>query len=364
MNILWDMRLYSTGYENRGVGRYCLEVARSMLTKNPDCSIYIWADTQHLPPQLRTSQVTIIPYHKGTWKSSVFRLPHLVLKYRIDLLHYWVTLGPLTSIGITPFPTAPSVATVHDLGVELWDTPHSCFIRRTPYWHMQRRFFKAVSAIMTNSAATCSNVVTHLPTDGKPHITAYPPFSPSDILPVGATGRKPYLITLGGAPHKNLRRTIAAFAEVRTFRPDAQLILLGNTDPSENLPNPLPDGVVHAPSMEHYAQHLRQSGGLAFCSLHEGLGLPPIEAMHHGCPLLLADLPPHRETCGAGARFVDPLSESSIAEGMRDILEHTDAWCRKSVEGAEAYSRQCKDTPLRIFRLYEQITGQYIHLDT
>ena len=364
MNVLWDMRLFSTGYRNRGIGRYCFEVARSMLAKHPDCSIFLWGAPHRLPPELHTPPVTIIPYHSGTWKTSVFRLPFLVLNYRINLLHYWVALGPLSSVGITPFPLVPTVATIHDLGVELWDTPHARFVRRTPYWRLQRRFMTTVSAIMTNSITTYGDIDATLPLSGKPHITAYPPFPSSGSRPVPASGRKPYLIALGGAPHKNLFRIITAFTQVRAVRPEIRLILLGDTDSAEHLPIPLPAGIIREPSMERSIMHLRQCGGLVFCSLHEGLGLPPIEAMVHGCPLLLSDIPSLRETCGSSARFVDPLSVESITGGMSDILEHSDAWCRKAAEGAKTYTGMSNDTPERIFHLYKEITGLPVRHDT
>jgi len=59
-----------------------------------------------------------------------------------------------------------------------------------------------------------------------------------------------------------------------------------------------PEPGVTIESMKGYEEGLATSSGLIFCSYHEGLGLPPLEAMSNGCPMILSDLPVLHETCG------------------------------------------------------------------
>ena len=355
MNILWDMRLYSTGYGNRGVGTYCTAVSRALLSSShPDYSFFVWADPEQLPSHLRCADVTVIPCHGGNWKTTIAALPFIVLRHRIDLLHYWVALGPLPSIGIVPLLPVPSVATIHDLGVELWDTPHSTFMRMTPYWRLQRRFIRSVSGIITNSDATCRSACSSLRISGKPHTVAYPPFPPAESTNA-ASERKPYCITLTGGPHKNLKRIITAFKRVHESNQQLRLILLGAIDSSESVPMPLPEGITHEPSMERYEAHLRESSGMLFCSSEEGLGIPPVEAMRYGCPLLLSDIPPLRETCSSAARFTDPASVESIVEGINDLLADTKRWSEASFSGWNRYQTLSGETPQRIFHIYSQL---------
>jgi glycosyltransferase involved in cell wall biosynthesis len=357
MKILWDMRLFSTGYRDRGVGVYCREVALSVLRHRPDVSIFIWADPERLPAGLKSDRVTVIPYRHGTWKSSIFMLPFLALRYRISLIHYWVALGPLSSIGIAPLMPAPAVATIHDLGIELWDTPHGRFLRTTPYWHAQRRFISSVKAVITNSSSTLHDVLNHLNLSARTRAVVPMPMYPAPP-PVPVCGRKPYFITLGGGIHKNLSRTVEAFTAARKTHSGYHLIIVGQSDSAEQLPDPLPDGVSREPSMARYEEHLQNCSGLFFCSLYEGLGIPPLEAMRFGCPLLLSAIPSLQETCGGAAPFVDPRSVADIADGITALITDNDTWSRKSAEGFLRYQLRCSTVSEQLCAIYQRVTGK------
>jgi glycosyltransferase involved in cell wall biosynthesis len=55
-------------------------------------------------------------------------------------------------------------------------------------------------------------------------------------------------------------------------------------------------------------------------SLYEGFGLPPLEAMACGTPVVVSDASSMPEVCGEAAHYIDPEDESSIAEGMLTVL--------------------------------------------
>jgi len=61
---------------------------------------------------------------------------------------------------------------------------------------------------------------------------------------------------------------------------------------------------------------MRASVFLAAVSVAEGFGLPVVEAMFSGLPVLAADIPPFREVAGTGALFVNPLSVDDIRAGI------------------------------------------------
>lgn len=73
-------------------------------------------------------------------------------------------------------------------------------------------------------------------------------------------------------------------------------------------------------------------------SLYEGFGLPPLEAMTCGCPVIISDIPPHREVCGEAAIFVDPSDIEDIARKINAVMHDTDLRRRLSEAG-----RQRKD---------------------
>jgi alpha-1,3-rhamnosyl/mannosyltransferase len=56
-------------------------------------------------------------------------------------------------------------------------------------------------------------------------------------------------------------------------------------------------------------------------SFAEGFGLPPLEAMAAGVPVVCSDIPVFREVYGEAVRYVDPSRPESIAAGMREVLD-------------------------------------------
>ena len=68
-------------------------------------------------------------------------------------------------------------------------------------------------------------------------------------------------------------------------------------------------------------------------SLYEGFGLPPLEAMAAGVPVIASDIPPMREIGKDVMRFFDPLSSISMAETIMDVLSDPVAQRRMRVEG-------------------------------
>jgi len=61
---------------------------------------------------------------------------------------------------------------------------------------------------------------------------------------------------------------------------------------------------------------------LVLPSLCEGFGLPPLEAMACGTPVVVSDIPPLREIVGEDGVRVDPTSERAIADALLDLLGH------------------------------------------
>ena len=72
----------------------------------------------------------------------------------------------------------------------------------------------------------------------------------------------------------------------------------------------------------------RRALALVYPSLYEGFGLPPIEAMATGCPVLVANVSSLPEVCGDAALYCDPLDVGSITAGMRRLAED-DALCAR-----------------------------------
>lgn len=131
-------------------------------------------------------------------------------------------------------------------------------------------------------------------------------------------------------PRKNLERLIAAFNQIKLTLPDATLVLVGrwgwqsteikkaiNSSPFQ------PDihvltGITNQQKKSIY----QQAAVLAFPSLYEGFGLPPLEAMACGVPVIAANTSAVPEVVGDAAILIDPLSVDAIAQGLTQVLQN------------------------------------------
>ena len=131
-----------------------------------------------------------------------------------------------------------------------------------------------------------------------------------------------YFVALGNlTPNKNLALAVEALEQV----PDAFLIVVGSVNErvfGDNLSKRAGDRLIFAGRLDDGRVRglLGSAAALLFPSLYEGFGIPPLEAMVNGCPVIASDIPPVREVCGDAALYFDPHRAEELAAGMRTIL--------------------------------------------
>jgi glycosyltransferase involved in cell wall biosynthesis len=136
-----------------------------------------------------------------------------------------------------------------------------------------------------------------------------------------------YFLAVGAiSPRKNLARLLGAWSRVVDDVDGASLVIVGKEGlrfASSSILSTLPERVVHLTSVDDDELASLYSGarGLLYPSLYEGFGLPILEAMSSGCPVLTSNCTAMPEVAGDAAVLVDPLSVQSIADGIR-ILAH------------------------------------------
>jgi len=130
-------------------------------------------------------------------------------------------------------------------------------------------------------------------------------------------------------PHKNLERLIEAFQLVRSRGLDhLKLVLIGD-DISKYASL---RRAVHRHQLHKYVRFLgylpeetlavmyRLAGVFVFPSLYEGFGLPPLEAMASGTPVVTSNVSSLPEVAGDAAALVDPYDPGAIADGIYRVL--------------------------------------------
>jgi glycosyltransferase involved in cell wall biosynthesis len=140
----------------------------------------------------------------------------------------------------------------------------------------------------------------------------------------------PFLLYLGNLhPRKNVSRTIAAFAQAKRSDPafgEHRFVVAGGRwwgSGEAEAATSAPEGsVVFLGRVDEDVRRLllEQADALVYASLFEGFGLPPLEAMAVGTPVLAGDAAAVPEVTGGAALLVDPRDESAIGEGMRRIV--------------------------------------------
>ena len=130
-------------------------------------------------------------------------------------------------------------------------------------------------------------------------------------------------------PHKNLVRLIEAFARVRQRSPGPLTLLIIGDEISKL---PVLRRAVHNHKLHKHVRFLgflpddmlaalyRLASVFVFPSLYEGFGLPPLEAMASGTPVITSNVSSLAEVAGDAAMLVDPYDVGAIADGIRRVL--------------------------------------------
>jgi glycosyltransferase involved in cell wall biosynthesis len=138
---------------------------------------------------------------------------------------------------------------------------------------------------------------------------------------------RPYILAVGAvSPRKNLSRLFAAWASVSNTRPDTDLVVVGKTGlafagRSSRGMLPPKTRVFDRVSDDDLVDLYNGATGFVFPSLYEGFGLPILEAMASGAPVIAGNVTSLPEVAGDAALLVDPYDTDAIARSIRRLVE-------------------------------------------
>lgn len=180
--------------------------------------------------------------------------------------------------------------------------------------------------------------------------------------------RQPYILYVGTIePRKNLTRLLRAFEQLkREAGIPHQLVLAGGRgwrcDEIYRTASKIEgtQDVVFCGYVRNEAKNSLYANASVFVfpSLYEGFGIPPLEAMTMGCPVVCAGAASLPEVVGDAARLVDPLDEVDIAEGIWQVLSDSRCACDLRERGRIQTQRfSWERSAQTLFNLYRSMEG-------
>jgi len=249
---------------------------------------------------------------------SQFVLWHHLRLARIELFHSPHYLLPLLA-------TCPLVCTIHDT-IPLRDAAYMpSRTGRAAYRLALSVALSRSKAVMADSSASREDLVQHFKIPPHRVRVVYLGVDPPRPGP-GEAGESRCILYVGtNKPHKNLPRLILAYARSGLSQP---LVIAGGLDPR------FPEAQRQAEALglggrvrflgyveeDRLEKLYRSADLLVFPSLAEGFGLPALEAMSYGVPVVSSNHPSLPEVVGEAALLVDPLDIGSLASAMARVL--------------------------------------------
>jgi len=324
-----------------GVGHYTFELACALARVEPSSPFEIVypstyppldliEDERALPDNLTAVRVPVGPLARHWWSAG---LPRYIQQSKPDIFHG-------TNYDVPLWLRCATVLTIHDLSHLLHPETHEKrSVRRA-----RRRLplmARTASVIITPTESVRREVCERLKV-GPEKVFAIPeaardcfrplPFAATAASRQGHGVGDDFLLTVGTLePRKNLSLLVSAFEEVTRARPQSntQLVIAGSRG---WLSGPLFSAIERSPQRDRivltdylHDDDLRalyaSCRAFIYPSLYEGFGLPPLEAMACGAPVIVSDIPALAETTGDAALLFDPRSVSALTEQILELLD-------------------------------------------
>lgn len=367
-----DIREWQVGCRT-GIGRYLEEFIRTAAAARPADRFVLFGDTK-VEARVQAANIDIIriPEYWSVWWDQV-SLPRALARYHADVL-----FSPYIKIPV--IAPVPVVSTIHDLTFFLaarYNRGVLDLVLNIPFRLFCLLVTKRAAAIVVDSATSAGDVRLLLgPDPVRLHVIPLgvperflASTSPDDDKVWSRYGLRPgYVFYVGGFwPHKNVPCLIGAYMELRKpLRDCYPLVLVGGplTPPvARQLSLPGTSAAVRYLGVvpdEDLPALYRGAALFAFPSHYEGFGLPVLEALACGVPVLSSTAPALVELAGEAAEYADPDEESAWQIALSELLENSS---RRADLGAKGHLRAMAYSQYRmtmeILRILDEVVDQH-----
>ena len=302
-----------------GVHRYAFEICNKLHEMGVDFHVAV---PNEIHPDYKFNFKVVKCGSLNTHLWEQISLPRYLKRIGSPLLISFTGCGPLNY--------SNQIMTIHDVSHERYPEWFSKNYYRF-YHYMMPRIGKKAHAVLTVSEFSKKEIVDTLGINAeKIHVVhSNVPFhnkpSKEEIL---SFTRNPeaerYILAVSSMdPRKNFIRLVEAFDKIKDK--SVKLYIIGMSFKAFNTPDlqKLIGENVHLPGYipDEKLQTMYQNALLSvYPSLYEGFGLPPLESMTYGCPVINSDIPALREVSQDAALYVDPYNVEDITEKIEQLL--------------------------------------------
>jgi len=344
MTIGIDARFF--GPRGKGLGRYTQKLIEALqeLDRENDYVIFLRRENfdEYLPQNPRFKKV--LADYSWYGFAEQFFLPFKIYAQKVDLMHF-----PHFNVPIFYFKKY--IVTIHDLILRHFATRRASRLGTLLYWIKNLGYrvviwlaLKRAKKIITVSEYVENDIIKSFKVKAQKISVTYEGAPEKNLLFAGLKYKlkefgigKPYLLYVGNAyPHKNLERLVKAFEIlVADSKNDLQLVLVGEEDyfyqrlEEEGRTSILRrievfDQIIFTDFVtDEELELLYQNATLyVFPSLCEGFGLPPLEAMSHGLPVVCSNATCLPEILGEAAIYFNPQDPNDMAEKINQVLSN------------------------------------------
>ncbi|BCS53767.1 glycosyltransferase family 1 protein [Geobacter sp. SVR] len=361
-----------------GIERFALHIARELCQIDPSVTVVASEPLTGIPDVVIPKELAVSRsllgrrefLFRAAWDQTVFR--STVARHNPDLIFFPIQDGMLA-------PPAKQVVTVHDLHYLHFRQMGDCSneigeLRRRVFSSKMPKIFEASAAIVAVSQSTGTDLVQHFGLRPDQVTVVHNGYDEERfrvihevqaVLSRLGLQDKAYLLFVGSIlRHKNIERVVEAVAKANT---GLALVVVGANKDDAYL------RAVQARAREcglddsifRYLEYVSDQdlpvlyrGALSFVlpSLHEGFGVPILEAMACGTPVVTSNCSAMPEVAGDAAVYCDPLSVDSIADAVRAVVWNQELRNALTTRGFErAYMFRWRRSAQRLYRLFEEV---------
>ena len=346
--------------DRTGVEEYCFQIIQHLKTVIPsDVRVVLYCKEQRTKNKApasaqsrsRGEQIDLLRDLPANWEVKMLGWPlgKLWSQIRLSWELLWHPPDVFFAPGqLIPFFCPPhTVVMIHDSAFMVYPRAYLFWGRQYLKW-MNRRILKNAALILTNSEFNRAELTRLYGNRVKSEIVVVPlaydvkKYQVSSIKEQAPLNQqavaKPYLISVGRLEEKkNTQSLIKAFNSIKyqesSIKYQAlQLVLVGKPGAgyekikTEIGKSPYRADIIEVGyvASEDLPELLRNAEAFVFPSWYEGFGIPILEAMAVGCPVVCSGIPALREVGGGAVRYVPPEDIEALASAIKDILEQAE----------------------------------------